>query len=180
VTNLSGQAYALTVITPVLAGHEGHLAGHLSALPTADASPLAAVPHTHFARWVLIDALVYARASQRRDQLQASRLLFTSNFDGALPAYLEGLRAHMGEQADAIWGHCAQYPGAANADGFVAYMRTHQVDTSLFFAAYGEQTVDQVKDNLDTQRRLVEFALRAQSSERARWREAFLAEFPHG
>ena len=87
---------------------------------------------------------------------------------------------NMGEQADAIWGRCEGYPGAADSDRFVRYLLAHQVQTSLFFAAYGEQTVEQVRGNLDARQRLVDFALRAQGLERQHWRDAFLAGFGDG
>ena len=41
-------------------------------------------------------------------------------------------------------------------------MRSHQLESSLFFAAYGERTVDQVKRSLAARRQVIEFALRAQ------------------
>ena len=110
--NVSGQAYALTVLTPILDGHAAELTAHLDALPEGDASPLARVPGTHLGRWVVIDQVKYqGHGQRRRDSLDASRLLFTSNFDGELDPYLERLRTGLGEDADAIWGHCRGYPG---------------------------------------------------------------------
>ena len=85
--NVSGQAYALTVLTPILDGHEAELTAHLDALPEGEASPLARVPGTHLGRWVVIDQVKYqGHGQRRRDSLAAARLLFTSNFDGELDA----------------------------------------------------------------------------------------------
>ena len=53
--NVSGQAYALTVVTPILDGHVQALTEHLEALPEGPGSPLARVPGTHLARWAVID-----------------------------------------------------------------------------------------------------------------------------
>ena len=50
----------------------------------------------------------------------------------------------MGDDADAIWGHCRGYPGHADGPGFAAFMRGHTLEAALFFAAYGGQTVEQV------------------------------------
>ena len=44
--NVSGQAYALTVVTPILDGHAQELTEHLEALPEGPGSPLARVPGT--------------------------------------------------------------------------------------------------------------------------------------
>ena len=146
--NHSGQAYSLTVLTPILDDEVSALAAHLDTFGPEDASPLARVAGTHFARWVIIEDVVYQGGRQRRDALKASRLLFTSNFDGPLDAYLEGMRNDLGDDADAVWGHCAGYPGRADPAAFAAYFRAHQVESALFFGAYGDQTVAQVQANL--------------------------------
>ena len=52
--NVSGQAYALSVLTPILDGHAPELTAHLESLAEGDASPLARVPGTHIARWAVI------------------------------------------------------------------------------------------------------------------------------
>ena len=176
--NHSGQAYSLTVITPILGDHASALAAHLAALGPEDASPLARVPGTHFARWVILDDVVYEGGRQRRDALKASRLLFTSNFDGPLDAYLEALRTEMGEDADAVWGHCSGYPGRADAPAFAAYFRNHQLESALFFGAYGDRTVGQVREDLARRTRLIEFALGAQGLPPAELQASFQAAFP--
>ena len=176
--NHSGQAYSLTVMTPILDDHASALAAHLAALGPEDASPLARVPGTHFARWVILDDVVYAGGRQRRDALKAARLLFTSNFDGPLDAYLEALRTELAEDADAVWGHCAGYPGRADAPAFAAYFRNHQLESALFFAAYGDQTVAQVQANVAQRTRLIEFAMAAQGLEPAELQARFQAAFP--
>jgi hypothetical protein len=174
--NVSGQAYALTVLTPILDGHAAELTAHLDALPEGDASPLARVPGTHLGRWVVIDQVKYQGHGQRhRDALTASRLLFTSNFDGELDPYLEKLQTGLGEDADAIWGHCRGYPG--RGAGFAPWLKAHQIEAALFFAAYGDHTVEQVHANLDKRTRLIEFALEAQGLEPEELKSRFLERF---
>jgi hypothetical protein len=175
--NISGQAYALTVLTPVRAGAETALARDLDGLGAGAESPLARVPGTHFARWVVIGDVVY-EGRGRRDHLSLARLLFTSNFDGPLAAYLEGLRTGLGETADVIWGHCPGYPGRQEPAAFAAYLRAHQVESSLFFGAYGDRTVAEVQGSLAARRQLIDFALRTQSLEAAALKAAFEGAFP--
>jgi hypothetical protein len=159
--NVSGQAYGLTVLTPILDGHAAQLAAHLDALPEGKDSPLARVPGTHLGRWVVIDNVKFqGHGQRRRDHLQASRLLFTSNFDGELDPYLEKLQTGLGEDADAIWGHCRGYPG--RGPGFAGWLKAHQLEAALFFAAYGDRTLEQVRADVDTRARLIAFALEAQ------------------
>jgi hypothetical protein len=169
--NVSGQVYGLTVLIPVADGREQELTEHLDSLSTGDESPLAQVPGTHFARWVVIPDVVYEGHGQRQDHLAAPRLLFTSNFDGSLDEYLERLAPH----TDAIWRYCRGYPGS---DGFAAWMRAHQVRSSLFFAAYGEQTVSEVHANLELRARLIDFALNAQGLAPAELQARFRERFP--
>jgi hypothetical protein len=174
--NVSGQAYALTVVTPILDGHVAELTAHLDALPEGEASPLARVPGTHLGRWVVIDQVKFqGHGQRRRDSLAAARLLFTSNFDGELDPYLEQLQTRLGEDADAVWGHCRGYPG--RGAGFAPWLKAHQIEAALFFAAYGGQTLEQVRANLDKRARAIAFVLEAQGLEpealKARFMEAF-------
>lgn len=175
--NVSGQAYALTVLTPIRRERESELVEVLDGLPSGANSPLAKVKGTHFARWVVIEDVVYQGEGQRRDHLDRGRLLFTSNFDGDLDTYLENLRTGLGAQADAIWANCLGYPGHADAERFASYLRAHQVESSLFFAAYGDRTVDQVHSSLRTRQRLARFALSAQGRQPAELKRTFLEEF---
>jgi hypothetical protein len=175
---VSGQARALTVIAPIVPGRESDLARELDALPVGPESPLAQVPGTHFARWVLIDNPVYQGPAQRRDTWKASRLLFTSNFDGEVEPYLDGLRTGLGERGDAIWGHCAGYPGSAAGEAWAAWITAHHVHSSLFFGAYGDKTVDQVRADLAQRDKLIAFALEGQSLPPDELKSRFQAAFP--
>jgi len=176
--NTCGQAYALTVLTPIRDGCEAPLVRCLTSLPTGPASPLASVPGTHIARWVVIGDVVYEGLAQRRpDHLRAGRLLFTSNFDGPLEPYVEQLRVGLGDVADRIWGHCAGYPGRSDAHAFAGYLSRHQLECSLFFAAYGGRSVGQVEHSLELRRQVIDFALRAQQLGAAELQSAFREAF---
>lgn len=174
--NVSGQAYALTVLTPILDGHAAELTAYLEALPEGKDSPLARVPGTHLGRWVVIDQVKYQGHGQRhRDSLNAARLLFTSNFDGDLEAYLEKLQTGLGEDADTVWGHCRDYPG--RGPGFAGWLKAHQLEAALFFAAYGGHTLEQVHANLDKRAKVIEFAHGAQGLGPEELKARFLETF---
>jgi hypothetical protein len=175
--NTSGQAYGLTVLTPIRDGHETELARYLDLLESGDGSPLARVISTHFARWVVIGDVVYEGPRQRRDRLKLGRLLFTSNFDGPVAQYLEALRTGLADAADSIWDHCEGYPGRDDAAAFAAYMRRHQIESALFFAAYGDRTVEQVKGSLAVRRDVIDFALSAQGMGAEALQAAFRERF---
>jgi hypothetical protein len=177
--NISGQAYSLTVITPIVDGRETQLARYLDDLQGRDQSPLAGVRGTHFARWVVIDDVIYEGSDEGdREHLKHARLLFTSNFDGELDLYLEALRTGLGNSADTIWGNCIGYPGCKEPRAFADYMLHHQLDSSLFFSAYGDRTVEEVKRSLALRTKLIAFALTAQGLPASELKAAFLQEFP--
>jgi hypothetical protein len=176
--NVSGQAYALTVLTPIERGREQELVAHLNGLGDGDASPLARVPATHLARWVVIDQVKRQKGQRKQDALKASRLLFTSNFDGPLDPYIDALRTGLGDDADAIWGHCTGYPGRTDPARFKDWIRRHQVGTALFFGAYGDHTVEQVHTNVAARSALIDFALEAQALDAAALKQRFLETFP--
>jgi hypothetical protein len=176
--DICGQAHSLTVLTAIRAGHEAPLAKYLNALQSGSASPLSRVARTHFARWVVLGDVVY-EGKGTRDHLKLGQLLFTSNFDGTdLDSYLESMRTGLGPAADEIWGHCCGYPGSDDAAAFAAYMNKHHVESSLFFGAYGDRTVEDVKANLATRRSLIAFALNSQAMAPAALQAAFARSFP--
>jgi hypothetical protein len=176
--NVSGQAYALSVLTPILPGHADELAAHLGSWGDRDASPLERVPGTHIARWVVIPDVIHQGAGQRKRDTLTPRLLFSSNHDGDVGAYLEGLRTGMGADADAVWSHCRGYPGHEDGPGFAAWMRAHMLEAALFFAAYGGMTVEQVLANLDRRRKLLDLVMENQGAPAADLKTRFMDAFP--
>jgi hypothetical protein len=176
--NVSGQAYALSVLAPIADGQADALTAQLDALGEGDASPLARVPGTHIGRWVVIPGVIYQGQGQRRRDQLAPRLLFSSNHDGDVGAYLEGLRTGMAQDADAIWGHCRGYPGHADGPAFAAWMRAHMLEAALFFAAYGGMTVERVQDNLARRRALLALVIEGQGMPPADLKARFMETFP--
>ena len=102
---------------------------------------------------MVIGDVVYEGAGQRPDHLSAGGCCSPATSTAPLEPYLEraayGARRGGGRRL----GHCVGYPGCADAGAFAAYMRAHQIESSLFFAAYGERTVEEVKRSLATRRR---------------------------
>lgn len=176
--NRSGQAHALTAITAVKDGHLDDLAMHLDTLPLSAGSPLARVDGLHFARWVILEDVVFQQGQRHRDHLRRPRLLFTANFDGELAPFLEAMRTGMGADAEAVWGHCAGWPGTGDPAAFAAFFDHHAIQSSLFFAAYGHLTVADVHRVLRTRDTLRQFGLDARQMDQATLKQRFLEAFP--
>jgi hypothetical protein len=177
--NINGQAYALTVLTPIISGQESALQEYLENLGGGAQSPLEKTGTTHLARWVIIPQLVYEGEPQKPDSLKSQYLLFESNFDGAdLDAYLAILIRTMPAECDAIWRHCVGYPGVADLDKFKAYIRHNQINATFFVAAYPLATVADVRQSLAFREKFTSFVVSGQNLDAAALQNAFQKTFP--
>jgi hypothetical protein len=175
VSNQAGQAYAFMAMTPVLEGHESELRDYLQGF-TQETSPFAALPRTHFARWVIIRDWVNSSAQPREDHLGCPYLIFTSNLHGGLDGYLDALCAL--PEAAAIWSHCAGAPRPAAGEALKAYLLHNQIDTGFFVAAYPDASVEEVTASLALRERLIEFAVSSQGLDAEALQRSFKAAFP--
>jgi hypothetical protein len=175
--NTSGQAYSFMAVTPILPGQESTLLDRLTALPTGEASPLARMGYTHFARWLVLHDLVYQGPPQTRDSLQSPYLLFVSNFDGDLDRYLDAMLNHMASEAEAVWSCCVGFPGTEDRDAFKAYLKHNQLGTTFFVSAYPEATVADVRASMALRQQLTDFAIAAQSLDASSLHQAWAREF---
>jgi hypothetical protein len=165
--NTVGVAYSLTVVAPIVASREAEAREAIEAMP---AGSLAQLENLHFARIHIVSDLVFHGPQQRhRDHLQASHLVFTSTFDGELAPYLEALR----ECADTWWRFCVGYPEPS----FERWVRSHQIDSSLFASAHADATVPGVLESLALRERIIDFAIAARGLEPAELQRRFRAEF---
>ena len=193
--NRSGRSYAVTLLTPVHADAAERLRTCLGALGTDAASPLAQLPYVHFARWVVIDQL---RSSWQGDPVPPPRLASPYLLFGAsmtapvedhvtpvedryverLPAsFLHELCARIPETADAVWGHCVDYPGTSDPRAFVRYLAASQLETVLFHVGCPDVTVDEIRQALAARNAFIGFA-RDHQGERdpAALQQAYLKE----
>ncbi len=185
--NVTGQAYAFMAMTPVKPGEEEALATYLRGLRPLDSAPgviaergpLAKLPRTHMGRFVIVkDFHADPSWKQRKeDHLDLPYLIFTSNFDGDLDSYLDELCEKLAPEAPHIWGRCVGCPKSAKGNALKQYLKHNQIDTGIFYAAYGDTTVGTVKRALRQRDRMIDFAVRAQGLEPAQLQQAFLAEF---
>jgi hypothetical protein len=175
VSNVAGQAYAFMAMTPIVPGREDELRAYLEGLPR-DNSPLARVPGTHFARWVILPDWVNDPAQPHEDHLSVQYLIFTSNLDGALDPYLDELVTRLEPEAGEIWGHCIGCPDPAAGAELKAYLLHNQIDTGFFAAAYPKATLPTVTASLAQREKAISLAVRSQRMTPAELRAAFDAE----
>ena len=177
--NVSGQAYAFMAMTPVKPGEEEALATYLRGLRDGGPSPFARVARTHLARFVIVADFHNDRTWRQRkeEHLDVPYLIFTSNFDGALDSYLDELCKALGPEAQQIWGRCIGCPEKAGGAALKQYLKHNQIDTGIFFAAYGTAPIGKVKRALAHREQVMEFARTSQGLDPAALQQAFLAQF---
>ena len=170
----SGQARALTVLTPIEPRAQDDLRRYLEELKAAG-SPLARLPRTHFGRWVIV-ADFTPDDERKPDHLAVPYLLFTACFDGALDSYLDELCEALRAEAPAIWGRCLGAPQPPTGAALKAYLRALHAKTGFFVAAYPEAEVGQVRGALAQREAVIAFARAAQGMDPAQLQAAFLEQ----
>jgi hypothetical protein len=178
--NKNGKVYGLTILSPIIddekatPSHDLQIRNYLAQLSTREDSPFAIAPGTHLARLVVMDDVIYVGMPACEEHLKSKYLVFESNCDGELDSYLTGLAASIPDHLDAIWSHCVGYPGAANRQAFVDYMKTCQLDTTFYFAAVNDKSVPETLRALQTQTAVAEFIASHQGTDPATLQQEFV------
>jgi hypothetical protein len=177
--NQNGKLYGLTILSPIIddenatPSHDLQIRNYLATLPTDERSPFALAPGTHLARLVVMDDVIYVGAPACEEHLKSKYLVFESNCDGDLTSYLTGLATSVPQYLDSIWSHCVGYPGAANLQAFVDYMKACQLETTFYFAAVNDKSLPDTLRALQTQRAVSDFVANHQGVEPARLQSEF-------
>ena len=183
--NKNGAVYGLTILSPIIddenatPSHDLQIRNYLATLPTGEDSPFAIAPGTHLARLVVMDDVIYVGMPACEEHLKSKYLVFESNCDGDLDAYLSGLAASIPENLDAIWKHCVGYPGAANRQAFIHYMKACQLDTTFFFAAVNDKSVPETLRALQNQTAVADFIATHQGVDPATLQREFIQFAAH-
>lgn len=187
--NKSGNAYALTILSPIRNGHLDEVAyadvvrSRLDAWNFLENSPMARVPQTYLCRYFVLDDVftqslagtdVYGtwfdflsifsdrarrRALPREDHLKSKYLVFSCNFHGDLDAYLRGMWLAIGNEIRHAWEFCYAFDQVRNADDFIAYMKKCQLTASLFFVGSNDDPLEEQLKALYLKQELGKFVI---------------------
>jgi hypothetical protein len=140
---------------------EDALRAELGGWRHGEGSPLAQVPGTHFARFVVLPGSRRESAAQPAGDLPSPLLLFSAFFDGDAELWLEALCAAMPDAADRVWRHCAGHPGhpARHGRAFRRWLLAHRAPATAVFGAYPDASVADVREALAFRERFRAFAL---------------------
>jgi len=178
--NQSGSLYGLTILSPILndenatPSHDLQIRLYLASLYTDERGPFAIAPLTHLTRLVVMDDVIYVGAPSCEEHTKFKYLVWESNFDGDLDTYLTTLAKTVPTEIDAIWSHCVGYPGTRDIAAFICYMKACQLETTFYFAAINNKTVEQALTAIQTQKAVSDFVACHQGMEPAQLQQEFL------
>lgn len=117
--------------------------------------PFARFPQVHFARFVILEAVV--------DPLHGTTipasLAFSNCIDAPLQDYLRSLVEVADSGLDQVFSHCEGYPPLQQrtASSRLAYLRQHSVKTQAFYVNTIGRTVQQVRQEADLHDKIEHF-----------------------
>ncbi len=138
-SNTSGQAYALTLLCPIINGSDQNQAfsdlirDRLESMLLNNDSPMAKVPNTYLCRFFILNDVFFEGHPFKNEHLKSQYLVFSSNFHGDLDAYLKGMWNSAQDMIKDLWEHCVAFDKVKSADDFIGYIKKCQLENSLFF-----------------------------------------------
>ena len=184
--NTSGNAYGLTTLCPIINGfsssestsdsesHDKIIRRLLQSLPINEDSLFANTDNTYFARLFILNDVFFQQGNDfKRDQLKSKYLCFNSNFHGDLNTYLTGMWNNNETLVRGIWQHCVAFDQVNQASDFVDYIKSCQVDTTLFFNGSNDKPVDEQLKALYVKQMFSEFVLTQQGKSATELKQNF-------
>ena len=207
-SNISGKAYALTLMCPIKSGTHNNVAfadairDQLESWNDLAISPMARAPNTYLCRYYILDdvctqslpgagiwdtvsdILPWMPAKWRlaalpyEDHLKSRYLVFSSSFHGELEPYLQGMWACAETDVRSIWRHCYGFEDVSNAASFINYAKRCQLDASLFFVGSNDDSLAAQLKALYVKQEFSRFAQESQDLPAAKLRQAYM-QFIH-
>jgi hypothetical protein len=123
---------------------------------------LGGIASIHFARWVPLDG--------------GDRLLFLSDYDGSWESYLAEFVDRASTGLSPIWSNTDDFPetwllvlkGARDEERFKKWTRDKQIETPIWYSAYPERTVANIRNDVRLSQLL---AVEKPSADDAAWLE---------
>ena len=159
-SNVSGKAYAMNVITP-MRPKKTWINRFLFMFSRSQPDKLAGLiglSFIHFARWVIIRREDWPDFGQPRDPLRNDYMLFCSNFNGTWDQYIDAFSDALPSGLDLLWYASTKYPHSIPITPFKNYIRANQIDTDYYYNATPGAAQRDVKSGLRVRRALVELA----------------------
>lgn len=110
----------------------------------------------HFARWTLVSRrrLPRLHANQPKESLRHGLLFFCTSYDGDWDDYIGSFSSVLWCPLDFVFGRCVGFPGARPERVLKDYVRKTQHEPDLWYCAYTDAGVHDVRVALDLYEKL--------------------------
>lgn len=148
-SNISGKAYAINVITPIpwWKALWQYAAFKIVVLRPSNLKGLINLSLIHYARWTIIGrkSFPHLAPTQPKENLHYSYMMFESNFNGSWDQYIDSFSFAIPQGLDSFWRFNVGYPKSIPLHGFYDYIRFNQVENNYFYNAYPCASSNDVK-----------------------------------
>lgn len=117
--------------------------------------PLIRLSFIHFAHWSLVDRVPSTGSGSRR--LDYPYLLFQSNFNDDLAAYIDAFAFVVPGRMRGMWQGVYGFPGPLPVDRFLAYVKSRVSPAQHYYCAYPEASSATIVAALELRRRHLRF-----------------------
>ena len=159
-SNVSGKAYAMNVITP-MRPRRTWINTFIFMFARAQPEKLAGLlglSIIHFARWVMIRRGDWPDFGQAKETLANDYMLFSSNFNGTWDQYIDAFSDGLPNGLDMFWYSSTKYPHSIPITPFKNYIRANQIDTDYYYNATPGSAQRDIKAGLRVRRALLSLA----------------------
>ncbi|MEE8058140.1 MAG: hypothetical protein V3T17_09930 [Pseudomonadales bacterium] len=178
-SNSSGNAYGLTVLSPIKNGMIGESSyvsktrRVIQQLALAENSPMAKFPQTYLCRFFIINDVFYQGTPYKEEHLKSKYLCWSTNFHGKRNEYLENMWQAISSDVKKIWQHCVAFDEVDSAADFVKYIKKCQLNISLFFNGSNDEELEVQLKALYLRQEFTKFAAKSQGLGAADLQQAF-------
>ncbi len=106
--------------------------------------PLLRLSFIHFAHWSLIDRTPPGRRRARAQRLPHPYVLFQTNFDDDLHAYIDAFALIVPWRMRAMWQGVFRFPGPRPVDRFLSFINERTTPTQYYYCAYPEASATMI------------------------------------
>jgi hypothetical protein len=150
-----GRAQAVVVVSPVRRWWAWWLR---FSWPTADPNPLlkrtlVRLAFIHVAHWALVDRVPARGSRSGARRLPHPYLLFQSNFNDDLAAYIDAFALIVPWRMRLMWHGAYGFPGPAVVDRFLQYVLQNATPVQHYYCAYPDGSSRMIGQALELQQR---------------------------
>ena len=176
-SNVSGKAYAMTVVTPMPPRRTwiNALLFAVARLTPSTLRGLKGLSLIHFARWVIVRQGDWPDAAGAA--LENDYMIFCSNFNGTWDQYIDAFADGIPTGLDLFWYASIRFPHSIPISPFKDYIRANQIDNNYFYNATPGAAQRDIKAALRVRQAVLDLAAVAPTTSPADFAAAYRTVF---